>query len=53
MHTVLAGGVGAARYLRGAVEAFDPTTVTAVVNVADDVVLHGLHVSPDLDIGPG
>jgi len=49
MHTVLAGGVGAARYLRGALEALDPTTVTAVVNVADDVVLHGLHVSPDLD----
>lgn len=49
MHTVLAGGVGAARYLLGALEAFDPATVTAVVNVGDDVVLHGLHVSPDLD----
>ncbi len=49
MHTVLAGGVGAARYLSGALEAFDPSTVTAVVNVGDDVVLHGLHISPDLD----
>ena len=49
MHTVLAGGVGAARYLLGALEAFDPSTVTAVVNVGDDVVLHGLHISPDLD----
>ncbi|MEM9201890.1 MAG: 2-phospho-L-lactate transferase [Actinomycetota bacterium] len=48
-HVVLAGGVGAARYLTGALEALDPTTVTGVVNVADDVVLHGLHVSPDLD----
>ena len=48
-HTVLAGGVGAARYLRGAVEAFDPAEVTAVVNVADDVTLHGLRVCPDLD----
>ncbi len=48
-HVVLAGGVGAARYLTGAIEAFDPATVTGVVNVADDVVLHGLHVSPDLD----
>ena len=47
-HCVLAGGVGAARYLTGALEAFDPASVTAVVNVADDVVLHGLHVSPDL-----
>ena len=42
-------GVGAARYLTGALEAFDPATVTAVVNVGDDVVLHALHVSPDLD----
>ena len=49
MHTVLAGGVGAARYLRGALEAFDPSSVTAVVNVGDDVTLHGLRISPDLD----
>jgi LPPG:FO 2-phospho-L-lactate transferase len=48
-HAVLAGGVGAARYLRGALEAFDPATVTAVVNVGDDVTLHGLDISPDLD----
>ncbi len=48
-HCVLAGGVGAARYLTGALEAFDPATVTGIVNVADDVVLHGLHISPDLD----
>ena len=46
---VLAGGVGAARMLRGIVAVRDPATVTAIVNVADDVVLHGLHVSPDLD----
>jgi LPPG:FO 2-phospho-L-lactate transferase len=49
MHTVLAGGVGAARYLRGAIEAFDPADVTAIVNVGDDVTLHGLSISPDLD----
>ena len=49
MHCVLAGGVGAARYLIGALEAFPPTDVTAVVNVGDDVVLHGLEISPDLD----
>jgi LPPG:FO 2-phospho-L-lactate transferase len=48
-HTVLAGGVGAARYLRGALEAFEPSSVTAIVNVADDVALHGLRISPDLD----
>ena len=46
---VLAGGVGAARMLRGIVAVRDPATVTAIVNVADDVELHGLHVSPDLD----
>jgi len=49
MITVLAGGVGAARLLRGAVLAVDPSELTAVVNTADDTVLHGLHVSPDLD----
>jgi LPPG:FO 2-phospho-L-lactate transferase len=47
--TVLAGGVGAARFLAGLVRVVPPTEVTAVVNVADDVELHGLHVSPDLD----
>jgi LPPG:FO 2-phospho-L-lactate transferase len=46
---VLAGGVGAARFLTGLVQVVDPGSVTAVVNTADDTVLHGLHVSPDLD----
>jgi LPPG:FO 2-phospho-L-lactate transferase len=46
---VLAGGVGAARLLRGMVQVHPPADITAVVNIADDVVLHGLHVSPDLD----
>ena len=49
MITVLAGGVGAARYLRGQLLVTPPEQVTAVVNVADDVELHGLHVSPDID----
>ena len=49
MLVALAGGVGAARLLRGLVRAVDPATITAVVNTGDDVVLHGLHVSPDLD----
>lgn len=47
--TVIAGGVGAARFLAGLVEVLAPETVTAVVNVADDTLVHGLHVSPDLD----
>jgi LPPG:FO 2-phospho-L-lactate transferase len=46
---VLCGGVGAARYLRGLLKVADPATVTAIVNTGDDLLLHGLHVSPDLD----
>jgi len=47
--TALAGGVGAARLLQGLVRVVPAAEVTAVVNTGDDVVLHGLHVSPDLD----
>ncbi|MCB0968823.1 MAG: YvcK family protein, partial [Ilumatobacter sp.] len=47
--TVLCGGVGAARFLRGLLEVVDPTDATAIVNTADDTVLHGLSISPDLD----
>ncbi|MBV8161882.1 MAG: 2-phospho-L-lactate transferase [Acidimicrobiia bacterium] len=45
----LAGGVGAARFLRGLVEVCAQQDVTVIVNTGDDVVLHGLHVSPDID----
>ncbi len=49
MLTVLCGGVGAARLLSGLVQVVAQDAITAVVNVGDDVVVHGLHVSPDLD----
>lgn len=49
MITVLAGGVGAARFLRGLVDAIAPLEVTAIVNTGDDSILHGLHISPDID----
>ncbi len=50
MHVVaLAGGVGAARFLRGLVRVVDPARLTVVANTGDDLQLHGLHVSPDLD----
>jgi len=49
MITALAGGVGAARLLRGLVRVVPPEQVTAVVNTADDMVYCGLHISPDLD----
>ena len=49
MITVLSGGVGAARLLR-ALRAHDPSVaLTAVVNVGDDLTLHGLRICPDLD----
>jgi LPPG:FO 2-phospho-L-lactate transferase len=47
--TVLAGGVGAARMLSGIVQVVDPANVTAIVNVGDDLELHGLRICPDLD----
>jgi LPPG:FO 2-phospho-L-lactate transferase len=46
---VLAGGVGAAKFLAGLQTVVDPADITAIVNVADDFTLHGLHISPDLD----
>ena len=46
---VLCGGVGAARLLAGLVRVVPPADVTAVVNVADDMEMHGLAISPDLD----
>lgn len=49
MYAVLAGGVGAARFLRGLTAAVDPSEVVAVVNVGDDLHLHGLRICPDLD----
>ncbi len=49
MLVALAGGVGGARLLAGLVRVVDPTEVTAVVNTGDDMVLHGLYVSPDID----
>lgn len=41
--------MGAARFLRGLLAVVPPTSVTAIVNVADDTELHGLHISPDID----
>jgi LPPG:FO 2-phospho-L-lactate transferase len=46
----LAGGVGAARFLRGLTPAAKPDHVTAIVNTGDDRVFYGVHVSPDIDI---
>lgn len=49
MITVLCGGVGAAKFLQGLLMVCSPADVTAIVNTGDDAVMHGLHVSPDID----
>lgn len=46
----LAGGVGAARLLRGLVQLVNPRDLAIVGNTGDDVEFYGLHISPDLDI---
>jgi len=50
MITALAGGVGAAKLLLGLTKIIDPEDLTIIVNTGDDIELHGLHISPDLDI---
>jgi LPPG:FO 2-phospho-L-lactate transferase len=47
--TVLAGGIGGARFLRGVRAARPGDDITAIVNTGDDITLHGLRVCPDLD----
>jgi LPPG:FO 2-phospho-L-lactate transferase len=47
--TVLAGGIGAARFLRGLRAAAPEAEITVIGNTGDDISLFGLHVSPDLD----
>jgi LPPG:FO 2-phospho-L-lactate transferase len=47
--TVLSGGVGGARFLRGVMGVVEPGNVSIIGNVADDVEVLGLHISPDLD----
>ena len=47
--TVLAGGVGGARFLRGLKAAAPDAEITVVGKTGDDIELFGLHVSPDLD----
>ena len=47
--TVPAGGVGAARFLRGLKAEVPDAEITVIGNTGDDITLFGLHVSPDLD----
>ena len=50
MIVVLAGGVGAARFLQGLVQILPQQRLAVIVNTADDRDFYGLHVSTDLDI---
>ena len=50
MITVLAGGVGAAKFLQGLVKVVSPEMLLVIVNTGDDIDFFGQHVSPDLDI---
>jgi LPPG:FO 2-phospho-L-lactate transferase len=45
----LAGGVGGSRFARGLRAAAPDSHLTVVVNTGDDVTLHGLRISPDVD----
>ncbi len=45
----LAGGVGAARFLEGLAAVASPERLVVIGNTGDDLELHGLHISPDLD----
>jgi LPPG:FO 2-phospho-L-lactate transferase len=47
--TILSGGVGGARFLRGVVSVVEEGNVSIIGNVGDDIEILGLHVSPDLD----
>lgn len=49
MIVALAGGVGASKLLFGLAQVIDPAELTVIVNTADDLILHGLTICPDLD----
>lgn len=48
--TALGGGIGASKLLLGLYEVLAPSMLTIIVNTGDDIELHGLKISPDLDI---
>ncbi|MDL2213938.1 2-phospho-L-lactate transferase [Clostridia bacterium OttesenSCG-928-O13] len=47
---VLCGGVGGSRFVSAMCQVLKPRDVTAIVNTGDDILMHGLHLSPDVDI---
>lgn len=49
MIVVLTGGTGGAKLIEGLAAEVDPAELTIICNTGDDCVLHGLHISPDID----
>ena len=49
-YLVLAGGVGAAKFLEGLANVIDPALLKIIINTADDIELYGLRICPDIDI---
>jgi len=49
-YLVLAGGVGAAKFMEGLVNIIDPSLLKIVINTGDDIELFGLKICPDIDI---
>ncbi len=49
-YTVLAGGVGAAKFIQGLVRVVDPSKLKIIINTGDDIELFGLNICPDIDI---
>ncbi|HXV82204.1 MAG TPA: 2-phospho-L-lactate transferase, partial [Candidatus Binatia bacterium] len=49
MWVVLTGGTGGAKLIEGLIREVDPAELTIICNTADDFVLHGLNISPDID----
>src|SRR5262249_24915271 len=47
---LLAGGVGGSKLGLGLYRVMNPADLTIIANTGDDIVMHGLHVSPDPDI---
>ena len=49
-YLVLAGGVGAAKFIEGLVQIIKPELLKILINTGDDIELFGLKICPDLDI---
>ena len=47
--TALAGGVGASKFLVGLAAVMPAEEITVIANTGDDIELHGLRISPDID----